>query len=572
MRKGLVVEVSELTFKLEKSAQRRKKVTMAGAVGPMSCRIRVALYQLGMVVALHFSSTQAHAKSVRVGGDLGWTNVNPATGRTPDYAGWAASQTLAPNDTLEFHFKPGAHILFQVESQAALDACNFTSGVPIFDHNSSSPVNVTLNSSGVNYLGCGGKTGSGIINCQLGQKFAVFVHDSVPTTAPTTAPTAASPVTRNNNNNSTVIAVVICFVLVVVGGMVGFFCFKQRGANRRPSLRRRASNSNLQEVISSIAQGHGSVTVFSLKELEKATENFGDHLVLGLGGFGTVYKGTLRNGMVHVAIKMSNHASKTGKKQLLNEIAILSKTSHPNLVKLYGCCIETELPILVYEYIPNGNLFEHLHRLRFGVNLNWTKRLQIANETAEALAYLHGVAQPPIYHRDVKSGNILLDNTFSVKVADFGISRLTNPDKTHVSTAVQGTPGYLDPEYFHSYHLTDKSDVYSFGVVLLELITSQKPLDYSRGEEHSLAAYALPFIREGNLEEIIDPQLKESMEEFQEDLPIIHRVAQVAVDCLAEKRKDRPTMRAVAENIRYIKGLVSRNVSEHENAWTAQLE
>ena len=364
------------------------------------------------------------------------------------------------------------------------------------------------------------------------------------------------------------VTVVICLVLVIGGGIVGFFCCKQKGGvRRRPSLRRRASNSNLQEVISSIAHGHGSVTVFTLKELEKATESFGEHLVLGIGGFGTVYKGTLRNGMVHVAIKMSNAVSKTGKKQLLNEIAILSKTSHPNLVKLFGCCIETEVPILVYEYIPNGNLFEHLHRLRFGVNLNWTKRLQIASETAEALAYLHNNAQPPIYHRDVKSGNILLDNTFSAKVADFGISRLTSPDKTHVSTAVQGTPGYLDPEYFHSYHLTDKSDVYSFGVVLLELITSQKPLDYQRGEEHSLAAFALPFIREGNLEEIVDPQLKESMEEFVESLPIIQRVALVAMDCLSEKRKDRPTMKTVAENIRHIKTLASRHVSG-ENPWT----
>lgn len=360
-------------------------------------------------------------------------------------------------------------------------------------------------------------------------------------------------------------------VLIAGGAVVGFFCYNQRGVRRKPSLRRRASNSNLQEVISSLAQGHGSVTVFSLKELEKATENFGEHLILGLGGLGTVYKGTLRNGMVHVAIKVSNAVSKPGKKQLLNEIAILSKTSHPNLVKLYGCCIETELPILVYEYIPNGNLYEHLHRLRFGVNLNWTKRLQIASETAEALSYLHNVAEPPIYHRDVKSSNILLDNTFSVKVADFGISRLTDPEKTHVSTAVQGTPGYLDPEYFHSYHLTDKSDVYSFGVVLLELIMSEKPLDYQRGEEHSLAAYALPFIREGKLEEIVDPQLKQSVE-FQESLPVIQRVAQVAVDCLAEKRKDRPTMKTVAEYIQYIKSLATRNVSGLETAWAAQVE
>lgn len=494
------------------------------------------------MIILHSSTSHAHAKSVKVGGHLGWTNFNTATGLVQDYAGWAASQSLVRDDIIEFNFRPGARVLFQVDSQAALDACNFTGVVPIFDQNSSSPVHVTLTASGVSFFGYGGMTSKGVSNCEPGQRFAVSVHDYAMTTGRRYLANAPA---QEKNNNTAIIAVVIG-VVVVLGAIGACYCYKQRKGTGRKLLRKRASNSNLQEVISSIAQGHGSVTVFTLRELEKATENFGEHLVLGLGGFGTVYKGTLRNGMVHVAIKMSNAISKTGKKQLLNEIAILSKTNHPNLVKLFGCCIETEVPILVYEYIPNGNLFEHLHRLRFGVNLNWKKRLQIATEAAEAIAYLHFAAQPPIYHRDVKSGNILLDNTFSVKVADFGISRLTNPEKTHVSTAVQGTPGYLDPEYFHSYHLTDKSDVYSFGVVLLELITSQKPLDYTRGDEHSLAAYALPIIREGNLDLIVDPQLKESMEEFQESIPTIQRVAQVAINCLADKRKDRPTMKTVA--------------------------
>ena len=360
---------------------------------------------------------------------------------------------------------------------------------------------------------------------------------------------------------SCVLAAVVIVLIIVAGAVTAWCCYqrKRRSGFASNQIRKRgSSDTNLEEVMTSITQANGAVTVFTLKELEKATENFGEHLVLGLGGFGTVYKGTLRNGMVHVAIKVSNSASKSGKKQLMNEISILSQTNHPNLVKLYGCCIETEVPILVYEYIPNGNLFEHLHRLRFGVNLNWAKRLQIASETADALAYLHFAAKPPIYHRDVKSANILLSNTFSVKVADFGISRLTNPEKTHVSTAVQGTPGYLDPEYFHSYHLTDKSDVYSFGVVLLELITSQKPLDYSRGDEHSLAAYAVPIIKEGNLDMIVDPQLKEPRQEFEQSMPLIQCVAEVALECLAEKRKDRPTMRTVADDLQSVKSFSRR--------------
>lgn len=162
----------------------------------------------------------------------------------------------------------------------------------------------------------------------------------------------------------------------------------------------------------------------------------------------------------------------------------------------------------------------------------------------------------------MKTANILLDNTFTVKVADFGISRLTNPEKSHVSTAVQGTPGYLDPEYFHSYHLTEKSDVYSFGVVLLELITSQKALDYKReAEYHSLAAYAMPYIRKGKvfLEKIVDPQLKEPADKFKETLQAIHCVAELAVACLADKRKDRPSMRAVVEDLYSIKGFNKRS-------------
>ncbi|KAG0572943.1 hypothetical protein KC19_VG136400 [Ceratodon purpureus] len=534
--------------------------------------IRVALYQLVIVVGLCSSSVLVQAKSVRVGGDAGWTNADPATGLVPNYAVWAFSQILSVQDILEFHFKPGACSLFQVNSQAALDTCNFTGGVPIFDLNSSTPVNFILTAPGISYLGCAGETPSGVSHCQVGQKFAVNVHSSesrrqlqnlTPGLNASIVPSASiAPSTSESSSgssNTTAIAAVVCVLIIVVGGVIAC-CWYQRKRKMGfgSSRRKRATNINMQEVITSITQANGAVTVFTLKELEKATENFGEHLVLGLGGFGTVYKGTLRNGMVHVAIKVSNSASKSGKKQLMNEISILSQTNHPNLVKLFGCCIETEVPILVYEYIPNGNLFEHLHRLRFGVNLNWAKRLQIASETADALAYLHFAAQPPIYHRDVKSANILLDNTFSVKVADFGISRLTNPEKTHVSTAVQGTPGYLDPEYFHSYHLTDKSDVYSFGVVLLELITSQKPLDYQRVDEHSLAAYALPIIKEGNLDMIVDPQLKEPRQGFEQCMPIIQYVAEVAIECLADKRKDRPTMRTVSDDLQSIKSFHRR--------------
>ncbi|CAM6013466.1 unnamed protein product [Sphagnum balticum] len=384
---------------------------------------------------------------------------------------------------------------------------------------------------------------------------------------------SSSSLSSSSSNNVAVIAgVVIVVVVLLAVGLLIYVCIQRRrrnGYGYKSSLRKRKSQGSIKEVMSSIMSQQGKlaglkdVHVFTFKELEKATENFADHLILGIGGFGTVYKGTLKNGMVHVAIKISNHASTSGKKQLLNEVTILSQLNHRNLVRLYGCCLETEVPILVYEYIPNGNLYEHLHRLRFGVNLNWSKRLQIAAETAEALAYLHFAAFPPIYHRDVKTANILLDNTFTVKVADFGISRLVNPGKSHVSTAVQGTPGYLDPEYFHSYHLTDKSDVFSFGVVLLELLTSQKPLDYKRElESHSLAAFSIPYIKNGKLDQILDPQLKDvPAADFQLMFPAMQSVAELAANCLANKRKDRPTMKDVVEDLYSIKAFGKRQAA-----------
>jgi serine/threonine protein kinase len=177
--------------------------------------------------------------------------------------------------------------------------------------------------------------------------------------------------------------------------------------------------------------------------------------------------------------------------QVLNEIRLLSSVDHPNLVRLLGCCLEKGEPILVYEFMPNGTLSQHLQRER-GEGLLWRTRVTIVAETAHALAYLHSALTPPICHRDVKSSNILLDSDFNAKVADFGLSRLFLTEASHISTAPQGTPGYLDPQYHENFHLTDKSDVYSFGVVLVEIITALKVVDFSRKENEINLAFLVP--------------------------------------------------------------------------------
>jgi serine/threonine protein kinase len=185
--------------------------------------------------------------------------------------------------------------------------------------------------------------------------------------------------------------------------------------------------------------------------------------------------------------------------------------NHRNLVRLLGCCVDAEEPLLVYEYIPNGTLFDHLHTTSRGIFLDWTTRLNIALQTAEALAYLHSAAFPPIYHRDVKSTNILLDDKLNAKVSDFGLSRLAETDLSHISTCAQGTLGYLDPEYYRNYQLTDKSDVYSFGVVLLELVTSQKAIDFDREDDDvNLAVYVLNKSEQGRIMDVVDPRLMEN--------------------------------------------------------------
>ncbi|KAK8453412.1 hypothetical protein SEVIR_5G280000v4 [Setaria viridis] len=292
--------------------------------------------------------------------------------------------------------------------------------------------------------------------------------------------------------------------------------------------------------------------LFTYEELEEATNSFDENRELGDGGFGTVYKGYLKDGRVVAVKRLYNSYRRL--EQFHNEAAILSGLRHPNLVMFYGCTSsQSRELLLVYEFVANGTVADHLHGPRAPERaLSWPLRLNVAIESAAALAYLHAI-EPPVVHRDVKTTNILLDADFHVKVADFGLSRLFPLDVTHVSTAPQGTPGYVDPEYHQCYQLTDKSDVYSFGVVLVELISSKPAVDITRHRnEINLAGMAISKIQKCQLEQLVDLDL--GYESDPATKKMMTMVAELAFRCLQQNGEMRPPMKEVLEVLRSIQG------------------
>ncbi|VAH71781.1 unnamed protein product [Triticum turgidum subsp. durum] len=330
--------------------------------------------------------------------------------------------------------------------------------------------------------------------------------------------------------------------------------------NRAKNKKRSASMDGLIREGSPLASlrkefnlaGSPCTHIFTYEELDAATDGFGNANELGAGGFGTVYKGVLRDGSV-VAVKRLYKNSYKGVEQFANEVDILSRLRHPNLVALYGCTSSSPTCrdlLLVYEFVPNGTLADHLHHGKEDpLLLPWPTRLGIAVETAAALVYLHA---HQVLHRDVKTTNILLDDGFHVKVADFGLSRLFPADGAtqHVSTAPQGTPGYVDPAYQRRYQLTDKSDVYSFGVVLVELVSSRPAVDMAQaGTDVNLACMAVRMIQCCEIERLVDPRLGYGSS-ASETKGTIDMVAEVAFRCLQPEQDVRPSIGEVLDVLR----------------------
>ncbi|PWA85190.1 serine/threonine/dual specificity protein kinase, catalytic domain-containing protein [Artemisia annua] len=282
---------------------------------------------------------------------------------------------------------------------------------------------------------------------------------------------------------------------------------------------------------------------FKFPEILLATRNFDESLLIGHGGFGKVYKGTIFNesNPVDAAIKRLDRSSNQGAAEFRTEVEILSRLQHCNLVSLFGYCNDEEEMILVFEYIPNRTLEDHLHKL--GTPLSWHQRVTICIAAARGVDCLHAGM---VIHRDIKSANMLLDDNWAAKISDFGLSRSMNMNlsSTHVSTLVKGTFGYLDPYYFNTGRLSRKSDVYAFGVVLFEVLCRKRAVDTRTTEDQwNLANWVQKSIKKGNLKHIVDLEMRDEI-----SFKSLEAFARIAGRCLHQHPKKRPTMSEVIWN------------------------
>jgi len=361
----------------------------------------------------------------------------------------------------------------------------------------------------------------------------VAPSNGVPPSSPGGAPVPSSSTTKKTKTEIVIgitfgiVAALICIFLVIL-------------LWRRRVLKLAATDVDVEEdeAINAI---RSKLKIFTYADMKSATRDFDRENKLGEGGYGAVYKGILSDGKM-VAVKQLSSESRQGKREFINEVAVISAVKHRNLVKLHGCCLEADDRLLVYEYLENNSLEKAL----FGNNkshlqLDWPTRFNVCIGTARGLAYLHEESSPRIIHRDIKASNILLDNSLNPKIGDFGLAKLFNDKKTHITTRVAGTIGYLSPEYAMRGHLTEKADVFSFGVVALELVSGRRNTDTSLQKNMVyLLEWTWHLYEEGRPLELMDPDIESTCSEEE-----VLRVIEVALLCTQAVPTTRPPMSRV---------------------------
>ncbi|KFK30803.1 hypothetical protein AALP_AA6G028000 [Arabis alpina] len=376
-------------------------------------------------------------------------------------------------------------------------------------------------------------------SCNSRYEVYPFYNETVVTSVlPPPPPVSPTPLPPGKGGNSTVIIIAIVvpvsvsFLLFVA---VFSICLTKRA---KKTYDKTAESDDRNEMTTA-----GSLQ-FDFKVVEAATDNFSMCNKLGQGGFGQVFKGTLPNGL-QVAVKRLSKTSEQGENEFKNEVIVVAKLQHRNLVRLLGFCLEKEEKILVYEFVPNKSLDYFLFDSRKQSQLDWTRRYKIIGGIARGILYLHQDSRLTIIHRDLKSGNILLDADMNPKVADFGMARIFEMDQTEANTRrVVGTYGYMSPEYAMYGQFSMKSDVYSFGVLVLEIISGKKnsSIYHMDGSVGNLVTYTWRLWSNGSPLELVDPSFQDNYQRNE-----ISRCIHIALLCVQEEAEDRPTMSVIVQ-------------------------
>ncbi|KAI3930951.1 hypothetical protein MKX01_010491 [Papaver californicum] len=348
----------------------------------------------------------------------------------------------------------------------------------------------------------------------------------------------------SHNSKLGLILGIIGGVVILVSGIVIFFLWK----NRNKGHGREVFVDVAGEVDRRIA--FGQLKQFAWRELQLATDSFSEKNVLGQGGFGKVYKGVLADNTKIAVKRLNDHQSPGGEQAFLREVEMISVAVHRNLLRLIGFCTTPSERLLVYPFMQNLSVAYRLREVKPGEpGLDWPKRKRVAVGTARGLEYLHEHCNPKIIHRDVKAANVLLDEDFEAVVGDFGLAKLVDIRSTNVTTQVRGTMGHIAPEYLSTGRSSERTDVFGYGMMLLELITGQRTIDFSRlteNDEVLLLDHVKKLESEKKLDAIVDPNLNENF-----DITEVEIMIQVALLCTQSSSEDRPTM---SEVVRMLEG------------------